>query len=55
MKRKFFLNYRQLAAGEAPQNDSSTSSRSKSHKQTYLHDHRTRDSLVEYLDNLENE
>jgi len=57
MKDKFVLNFRQLplkdqreqASGAPP----SAATRIKPKKQTFLHDHRARDSLSEYLDNLE--
>jgi hypothetical protein len=58
MKDKFALNYKQVAKGTDLQHEGGTGpSRSAGlrtrEKQNYLHDHRTQDSLMEYLDNLE--
>jgi len=57
MKDKFVLNFRQSALKDQREQASgatpSASTRIKPKKQTYLHDPRARDSLAEYLDNLE--
>ena len=57
MKDKFVLNFRQLASKDQREQASgatpSTTTRIRPKRQTYLHDHRARDSLAEYLDNLE--
>lgn len=61
MKDKFVLNFKQVPAKEGPASGlKSPSSRTTGGKQeprkhTYLHDHRARDSLVEYLDDLESD
>jgi hypothetical protein len=60
MKDKFFLNYRQTSKRNDPEEDSTSVTGSsntlgtgKGRKHNYLHDHRGRDSLTEYIDNLE--
>jgi len=57
--RKFVFNYKQAAARNAPQGDGSGgaslrgSGPTKGRKENYLHEHRGQDSLLEYIDDLE--
>lgn len=60
VKDKVVINYKQVAAKEGAQGeslawggkDTSVSGR-KAHR--YLHDNRMRDSLIEYMENLEDQ
>ncbi len=60
MKRKFALNYRVTpekagSRGESSPGDEHQQSPGdqRTRKQAYLHDHRNRDSLLEYLDRIQ--
>ena len=55
MKDRYFFNYRQGAKSdsEAASERGEAAGGSKASKRSLLHDHRSKDALPEYLDDLE--
>ena len=54
MKDRFALRYRQGAnEPKTTDGDDSSAKRLEGRRHSYLHDHRTRDALLDYIDDLE--